>query len=63
MKTNLLSRSFKILASEETGATLTEYALATAFIGFAALVILKLFPAAIRAYVATIYYVVSSPFP
>lgn len=51
------------LAREKSGATLAEYALATAFLGFAALVIVKFFPAAIRAYVAAIYYVVSSPLP
>lgn len=55
--------SLMAVVRNEIGATLAEYAMATAFIGFAALVILKLFPAAIRAYVATIYYVVSSPFP
>lgn len=58
---NYFSRS--ALTNNEAGATLAEYALVTVFIGFAALVIFNLFPAAIRAYVNSIYFVVSQPLP
>jgi Flp pilus assembly pilin Flp len=51
------------LWGDEDGATLAEYALLTAFVGLAAFVILKLFPAAIRAYLSRIYFVVSLPIP
>ena len=53
----------KSFVSNESGATLTEYALVTVFIGFAGLVIFKLFPAAIRSYVGVIYFAVSLPLP
>lgn len=56
-------RSLKAFAADEAGATLAEYALATVFIGFAAMVIFNLLPAAIRSYVAVIYFGVSLPFP
>ncbi|MGH7490951.1 MAG: hypothetical protein ACREOO_01005 [bacterium] len=45
------------------GATLGEYTLITVFIGFAALVIFNLLPAAIRAYVEVIHLEVSLPLP
>ena len=53
----------RAIAIRETGATLAEYALVTVFIGFAALVICNLLPAAIRSYVDVIYFGVSLPLP
>jgi hypothetical protein len=53
----------KSLAASESGATLAEYALVTVFIGFAGFVIFRFFPAAIRSYVAVIYFAVSLPLP
>jgi hypothetical protein len=47
----------------EQGTTISEYALATAFVGFAGLALFKLLPAAIRAYVEVIYFVASLPVP
>lgn len=49
--------------SDENGAVFTEYALVTVFIGLSAIVIFKLFPPAIRAYLARFYSVVSLPIP
>jgi Flp pilus assembly pilin Flp len=51
------------LAQNEQGTAITEYALVTVFIGFAGLVLFKLLPAAIRAYVEVIYFVASLPVP
>ena len=53
----------RAVAIRETGATLAEYALVTLFIGFAALVICNMLPAAIRYYFDVIYFGVSLPLP
>lgn len=56
-------RGIAAILKNENGATITEYVLVTAFVGLAALVIFKLLPLAIRAYVGRIYFVVSLPLP
>lgn len=51
------------LIQDEKGTAIAEYALVTVFIGFAGFVLFTLLPAAIRAYVEVIYFVVSLPIP
>ena len=56
-------QQMQALWSDETGATLGEYALVVVFIGLAGMVINTVLPGAIRIYVRKIYRVVSSPLP
>jgi hypothetical protein len=54
---------FFSVKTDQNGQTMAEYALALIFIGLAAMVILRLFPSAIKGYLDRIYYVVSLPLP
>jgi len=48
---------------DEKGQTLAEYALLVVFIGLSALIIYRLYPAAIEAYVGRIFFLLSLPIP
>jgi len=48
---------------DEKGQTMAEYVLLVAFIGLSALVITRLFPAAIEAYLGRIFFLLSLPIP
>lgn len=48
---------------DENGQTLTEYALLVLFVGLAGLVLVKLFPMAIRGYLKRLIFLVPLPIP
>ena len=60
---HIIRSILKTFLHDEKGQTFGEYILAVVFIGLGGIVLLQLFPDAIRAYVKRIYTIVSLPFP